>query len=339
MLTSALEAHRNGSWSGDNFTLGCRPYASPTPCVHSVNNPLCAFTNIDYLRFYYCHEDVDDFPPALKLPVLLLWCAVLFAAIAVVADNFFAPVGLVGDFLLLHNVMISVKTRSGHQLMTPPGSDAMQQPYAPAVERISERLKLPEDVAGATLLALGGAAPDIFTQAAALVEESTPDLRLALSESIGAGLFVATFGKALTIIVGLRHAGNKAAAAASGEGDGASAAGAAGTASTAPAAATAAAAAASTGISVEPFPYLRDVIAYLALICLGYVVTAVDTVSTPLAGSFMVIYALYVLTVVRGRQWMEPWLGGALGCLEAPPGPRVLGGGPKIKRGGGCTSS
>jgi Ca2+/Na+ antiporter len=78
---------------------------------------------------------VDDFPPALKLPALVLWTAVLFAAIAIVADTFFAP----------------------------------------AVGRIAERLKLPEDVAGATLLALGGAAPDIFTQVGArhVIESST----------------------------------------------------------------------------------------------------------------------------------------------------------------------
>ena len=75
--------------------------------------------------------------------------------------------------------------------------------FAPAVERIATRLRLPDDVAGATLLALGGAAPDIFTQIAALVESAEPDLRLALSESIGAGLFVAAFGKALAVLVGL----------------------------------------------------------------------------------------------------------------------------------------
>jgi len=150
-------------------------------------------------RFYYCHEAVDDLPPALKLPVLVAWTAVLFAAIAIVADTFFAP----------------------------------------AVGRIAARLKLPEDVAGATLLALGGAAPDIFTQGAALLEEATPDLRLALSESIGAGLFVATFGKALAIIVGLRHAAAAHVHAGHhGEHPG--------------------------GVAVEPFPYLRDVITYLA---------------------------------------------------------------------------
>jgi hypothetical protein len=61
-------------------------------------------------------------------------------------------------------------------------------------------LKLSEDVAGATLLALGGAAPDIFTQAAAIAESATPDVRLAISESVGSGLFVATVGKALAVL-------------------------------------------------------------------------------------------------------------------------------------------
>ena len=62
-----------------------------------------------------------------------------------------------------------------------------------------------KDVAGATLLALGGAAPDVFTQASALLEGSSPDVRLALSESIGAGAFVSTF--CLACAVGLQGSG------------------------------------------------------------------------------------------------------------------------------------
>ena len=69
----------NATLIGDNFTLGCRPFASLTPCAHVVGNPSCEFNNIDYLRFYFCHEDVDDFPPALKQPVLVLWTVVLLA--------------------------------------------------------------------------------------------------------------------------------------------------------------------------------------------------------------------------------------------------------------------
>ena len=198
--------------------------------------------------------------------------------------------------------------------------------FAPVVERIAERLKLPEDVAGATLLALGGAAPDIFTQAAALLEESNPDLRLAISESIGAGLFVSTFGKALTIIVGLRYAGRGGGgggvAGSDDDGGGAGSGGSAG----APGRPIA------SGVAVEPYPYLRDVITYLSLLCLGYVVSEVDTVSTSLAASFILVYAIYVYAVTSGRRWMEPWLGSALGCMQAPPTVGVVGAGPKMKR-------
>jgi hypothetical protein len=35
----------------DNYTLGCRPFASPRPCEHSVQNPTCEYHNIDYLRY------------------------------------------------------------------------------------------------------------------------------------------------------------------------------------------------------------------------------------------------------------------------------------------------
>ena len=41
--------------------------------------------------FYFCHEDVEAFPPFLKAPVLVVWMVLLFATIAITADNFFAP--------------------------------------------------------------------------------------------------------------------------------------------------------------------------------------------------------------------------------------------------------
>ena len=81
---------------------------------------------MDYLSFYYCSggTQIHDFaggalshvPHWLKLPLLLVWTVLLFAAIGAVADRFFAP----------------------------------------AVEKIAKRLNLSEDVAGATLLPLGG---------------------------------------------------------------------------------------------------------------------------------------------------------------------------------------
>jgi Ca2+/Na+ antiporter len=226
-----------------NYTLGCRPYASPSlaaACAHVTNNPLCEHGDIDYLRFYYCSDGfVGAAPPALKLPILALWGSVLFVAIATVADNYFAP----------------------------------------AVERISARLGLPEDVAGATLLALGGAAPDIFTQAAALLESDTPDLRLALSESVGAGLFVSNLGKALAVLVGLSRGGRVFRRQDSNP--------------------------RSRGpedvVTVEAFPYLRDCLMYAVMLLVAYASILDGVISTGEAATFVALYALYVALVLRGR--------------------------------------
>ena len=101
----------------------CRPFASPTPCAHSRLNEGCEVGKIDYLAFYFC-DDFDDIvfgfgvPARAKIPLLAAWAGVLFSAIAIVADVFFAP----------------------------------------AIRTISKMFKLPDDVAGATLLALGGSA-------------------------------------------------------------------------------------------------------------------------------------------------------------------------------------
>ena len=42
--------------------------------------------------------------------------------------------------------------------------------FCPAVDDVSEMLKLPPDVAGATLLSFGNGAPDVFTQIAAITQ-------------------------------------------------------------------------------------------------------------------------------------------------------------------------
>ena len=205
---------------------------------------------------------------AAKVVLLIGWCAVLFLAIGTVGDAFFAP----------------------------------------AVERIALRLRLPDDVAGATLLALGGAAPDIFTQIAALVESDEPDLKLALSESIGAGLFVATFGKALAVLVGLAweakrhdrdgpHDPNTEHVAHSQQ-----------------------------GVSVEPFPYVRDVVAYAFMLVLAFVAMSSKTVSWQLSSALVLSYVLYVCVVCLGwgRTRLEPALvrlaGGGGGVSGERPG-------------------
>ena len=208
---------------------------------------------------------------AAKAVLLVGWCAMLFVAIGTVGDAFFAP----------------------------------------AVERIATRLRLPDDVAGATLLALGGAAPDIFTQIAALVESVEPDLRLALSESIGAGLFVATFGKALAVLVGLaweakrRVGGNDGSHHPSNENVPHS----------------------QQGVAVEPFPYLRDVSAYLAMLILALIAMSSDTVSWELSSALVLSYVLYACVVCFGwgRRAVEPRLVRLAGGVAHSPARRTDG--------------
>ena len=232
-----------------NYTLGCRPFASASlraACAHVRENPLCAGGDLDYLSFYYCDGTRDASaagsfaaaPHWLKFPMLALWTTALFAAIAAVANRFFAP----------------------------------------AVERIARRARLSEDVAGATLLALGGAAPDIFTQAAAIAESAAPDVRLAISESVGAGLFVATVGKALAIFVGLSTARGSSRARGS-----------------------FASTAAEPAVEVDAFPYARDALAYGGLILVTAVVVADGEITTPEAFAFVAWYAAYVWAVLRGE--------------------------------------
>lgn len=205
---------------------------------------------------------------AAKVVLLIGWCAVLFLAIGTVGDAFFAP----------------------------------------AVERIALRLRLPDDVAGATLLALGGAAPDIFTQIAALVESDEPDLKLALSESIGAGLFVATFGKALAVLVGLAWEAKRHERDGSHDPN------------------TEHTPHSQQGVSVEPFPYVRDVVAYAFMLVLSLVAMSSKTVSWQLSSALVLSYVLYVCVVCFGwgRTKLEPALvrlaGGGGGVSGERPG-------------------
>ena len=232
-----------------NYSLGCRPFASASlraACAHVRENPLCAHGDgdVDYLSFYYCDGTHDASAAAsfaaaphwAKLPILAFWTAALFATVGAVADRFFAP----------------------------------------AVERIARKLRLPEDVAGATLLALGGAAPDIFTQAAAIAESATPDLRLAVSESVGAGVFVATVGQALAVFAGLGGARGAAAPV----------------------------------VEVDAFPYVRDALAYGGLIVVTAASVADGKVTTPEAFALVAWYAAYVWAVLRGEDTWRRARGG-----------------------------
>ena len=62
--------------------------------------------------------------------------------------------------------------------------------FIPALENIAAYLGLPEDVAGATLLAFGNGAPDVFAQIAAIRRADAEGVSLALASVLGGGLFV-----------------------------------------------------------------------------------------------------------------------------------------------------
>ncbi|KXZ49118.1 hypothetical protein GPECTOR_23g48 [Gonium pectorale] len=97
--------------------------------------------------------------------LFLLWIGILFGLMLVVAERFFCP----------------------------------------SLELISEYLRLPPCVAGATLLSFGNGAPDVFTQLAAISQgdgdASSPGaVAMALSEPLGSGLFVGNVVMALVML-------------------------------------------------------------------------------------------------------------------------------------------
>ena len=52
LVGPALDSYKKFKMNGtaDDYSLGCRPFASRSPCAHVVNNPLCELNSVDYLR-------------------------------------------------------------------------------------------------------------------------------------------------------------------------------------------------------------------------------------------------------------------------------------------------
>lgn len=73
--------------------------------------------------------------------------------------------------------------------------------FVPALEIMSKALHLPDDIAGATLLAFGNGSPDVFTQIAAAKELNAKTFPLAVSEPLGGGLFVSNVVVAIIIFL------------------------------------------------------------------------------------------------------------------------------------------
>ncbi|PSC70828.1 coiled-coil domain-containing 94-like protein isoform A [Micractinium conductrix] len=92
----------------------------------------------------------------------LLWMAVLFWAMSKVAEDFLVP----------------------------------------ALEYLAGWLRLAPDVAGVTLFAFASGAPDLFTQIAAVAVGGRVDQELAISATLGAGLFIVAVIMSIVVLVG-----------------------------------------------------------------------------------------------------------------------------------------
>lgn len=75
--------------------------------------------------------------------------------------------------------------------------------FVPALLYWARRLRMTPEVAGATLLALGNGAPDIFAECQAALAD---DLPLALSEVLGANMFVLTVAGGTVLLAGRHYA-------------------------------------------------------------------------------------------------------------------------------------
>ena len=73
--------------------------------------------------------------------------------------------------------------------------------FCPALETVATILKISPEVAGATLLALGNGAPDVFAQVAAVTSGTMPDVDMAVSTVLGSGLFITTVVLGVVILM------------------------------------------------------------------------------------------------------------------------------------------
>lgn len=105
-------------------------------------------TDAQALFDYMSFYSCSELPTALKSLLLLLWLALLISLLASTADDYFVP----------------------------------------QLERLSCKLRLPEDVAGVTLLALGNGMPDVMTALSSVNKAN--DLALTMGEMLGAANFI-----------------------------------------------------------------------------------------------------------------------------------------------------
>ncbi|XP_070572239.1 mitochondrial sodium/calcium exchanger protein-like isoform X2 [Ptychodera flava] len=118
---------------------------------------------INYMQLVHCAFPHDENLFYVALVPLFLWLAYVFLALGFVAENFFCP----------------------------------------SLEVISKTLKLNENIAGVTFLALGNGAPDVFSAIAAVKKGhgDSGGLQLAIGGLFGSGIFITTVVVFATVMV------------------------------------------------------------------------------------------------------------------------------------------
>lgn len=130
----------------------CMPWAVPAGdrCAYVMNHTKICGEGKGIVPYLRIHYCMLANWPLLSNMIMLSWIFFLLALLKVVADRFFCP----------------------------------------ALEVIADFFKLPANVAGATLLAFGNGAPDMFTQLAAVSAFDASAVPMAIGEPLGGGLFV-----------------------------------------------------------------------------------------------------------------------------------------------------
>ena len=137
--------------------------------------------------------------------------------------------------------------------------------FCPALETVATILKISPEVAGATLLALGNGAPDVFAQVAAVTSGTMPDVDMAVSTALGSGLFITT------VILGVVILMDRTKNASDGS---------------------------LTGVLVSAAPYNRDVYAYLIGILTVFAIMIKGVITLWHTTLLASAYAAYIVLAV-----------------------------------------
>lgn len=134
--------------------------------------------------------------------------------------------------------------------------------FIPAIDRISQKLRLSSDAAGATLLAAGSSAPEFFTAFIAVF-----GLAGANTADVGTGAIVGSAVYNVLVITG--------------------------------------AAALYKAVKLQWQPVIRDMVFYLITILMLLVAFSDGQITIVEAITFVLMYGVYVWTVVKWRKWLK----------------------------------